>query len=283
MRLSLFLNNDLESNIALNGLLPEIQKHQFNIYLSEKVGPSSHSIQALQYLDFLEREFIHTSLFPKLEDQPAAGFLTFNQIARKHKADLSHISEIKTQSTLDKIAAFNPDLFISIRFGKIFKGKMLQIPPMGIINLHSALLPDYKGVLGTVRAFMDGKPTIGSTIHYIKNSEIDTGDILSINSCAVASNKSVLWHIVHLYPTAIANLCSIIDQLSLGNEIRTYAQSAGGHYFSFPNEDDFKILKQKGVNLFSLEDYAEVISVFYAVEKIWILNELASKGIPESF
>lgn len=283
MRISVFLNNDLESNIALNGLLPEIQKYPFNLFLSEKVGPSSHPTKALHRLDFLEREFLHNFLFPKLEAQVTRGFLTFDQVAQKYQVDLMHVNEIKSEEARNKISAFQPDLFISIRFGKIFKGPVLSIPPRGIINLHSAILPDYKGVLGTIRAFIDGRHTIGSTIHYIKNSEIDTGDIIRINSFKVSAEKSVLWHIVNLYPGAISTLCGIVSQLSQGEDIDASPQPAGGHYYSFPTENDFEILKQRGIAVFKLEEYAQLLSEYYAIDKNWVLEKLIRSGLPDSF
>jgi methionyl-tRNA formyltransferase len=282
MRISVFLNNDLESNIALNCLLPELKKHTFNIYLSEKVGPSSHPTKALHYLDFLEREFLHNFLFPKVEAQGFRGFLTFDQVAKKYQVDLTHVNEIKSEEARTRISAFQPDLFVSIRFGKIFKGPVLSIPSRGIINLHSAILPDYKGVLGTVRAFMAGEHTIGSTIHYIKDSGIDTGDIISINSFKVSAEKSVLWHIVNLYPDAISTLMDIISHLSMGKEISASPQPAGGHYYSFPTENDFEILKQKGVTVFKLDEYAQLLSEYYAIDKHWIVEKLIPSGLPNS-
>lgn len=50
---------------------------------------------------------------------------------------------------------FNPDLFISIRFGKIFKDEIIQVPKFGLINLHSTILPDYRGIMGTLHAIKD--------------------------------------------------------------------------------------------------------------------------------
>lgn len=283
MRISLFLNNDLESNIALNCLLPEIKKHSFNIFLSERVGPSKHATNALRYLDFLEREFLQRSLFPKLEATSHPGFLTFSQVAKRHHIDLNYINKIDTEEIFTKISSLQPDLFISIRFGKIFKGPLLQIPPLGIINLHSAILPDYKGVLGTIRAFIDGQQRIGSTIHYITSSEIDTGDILSINSGEVHPDKSVLWHIIQLYPRATITLRHMIHQLSIGQEIKGAAQPKRGNYYSFPTENDFQMLKQKGVTLFNLNEYAELMSGFYGIEPHWLADQLALNELPDSW
>ena len=273
----------MESNIALNCLLPEISKHKFNFYLSEKVGASKHEVPALQYLDYLEREFITTRLFPKIEQASAKGFLSFKQISQKYGTDLRLLSEITADSTLSEINAFQPDLFISIRFGKIFKGKILSIPPKGIINLHSAILPDFKGVLGTFRAFMHDQQTIGSTIHYINDSSIDTGAILEINTLQVQPGKSVLWHVVNLYPTAVSTLNNIINQLANGGQPKSSTQPNRGNYYSFPGEKDFASLKEKGIQIYNQKEYAELLSVFYGIDKQWILTQLHESRLPASY
>lgn len=272
----------MESNIALNCLLPEIQSHQFNLYFSERVGASNSKVPALQYLDFLEREFILTKLFPKLESDSSGGFLSFKQISNKYGAPIMQLQEIRSVTTLVLIEAFKPDLFISIRFGKIFKGAILSIPPKGIINLHSAVLPDYKGVLGTFRAFMDGKDSIGSTIHYINSSSIDTGDILSIDALKVIQGRSVLWHVINIYPQAVSTLCKIINQVSQGKPPEATPQPAGGRYYSFPDENDFAVLNKKGFKIYKLGEYAQLLTEFYRIEKKWILDELKG-SLPESF
>lgn len=283
MRISIFLNNDLESNIALNSLIPEISKHELKVFISEKVGPTKHSVSALQYLDFLEREFIHTKLFPKIEEQATSGYLSFSQLNQKYNLQLSFLSEVTSRNTLDSIKQFKGDLFLSIRFGKIFKGEILSLPPLGIINLHSGILPDYKGVLGTLRAFMDKRKTIGTTIHYIRDNTIDTGEIILVNELNAMPGKSILWHIVNLYPQSIKKLSVIINQLSHQNTIECFPQGEGGDYFSFPDEFDFAILKQQDNTLFDLVEYSKMLNYYYQVDPLWVIEELRKSSLPEKF
>lgn len=277
MRISLFLNYDLESNIALNCLLPALVPHSFNIYLSEKVGDEL-PIPPLQHLAYLERAFLRTSLFPELEQNSGKGFLSFTQISEQYGAPISFLKEVTSQETLLKLKAFQADLFISIRFGKIFKGEVLTIPPMGIINLHSAILPDYKGVLGTFRALANGEKIIGTTLHYITDSKIDAGHIIHIHQSKVKRDKSVLWHIIHLYPEAIDQLKIIIDQLTKSIKIESSPQREGGHYYSFPTLENFGQLYNQGIELYNLHEYALIISHFYKVEASWVLNEIKKSG-----
>ncbi|MFZ1808319.1 MAG: formyl transferase [Cyclobacteriaceae bacterium] len=277
MRISLFLNNDLESNIALNCLLPTLSNHQFNIFLSERVGKQT-AIVSLQQLAFLEREFPLKYLFPKLKLTPTVGFLSFDQISNKYKVPVTPVTSL--DASLETISAFSPDLYISIRFGKIFKGKVLTIPPLGIINLHSAILPDYKGVLGTFRAILNGDKKIGTTIHYIDDSSIDTGKIIRINEQVVFPGKSILWHIVNLYPQACHQLCELIDQLSSNKKIQSFSQQDTGNYYTFPTQEDFDKLKATKTELLNLDEYIDIITTHYTVDRKWVAEVIQkSEGL----
>lgn len=283
MRISIFLNRDLESNIALNCLLPALQEHLFNLYLSEKVGSNKSPLIQLQNLAFLEQKFVNEYLFRELERSSSKGFLSFNQISKKYNSPIVTLNDVTSLTTLSHLKAFQPDLFISIRFGKIFKGEVLAIPKHGIINLHSAILPNYKGVMGTLRAITNQEKEIGSTIHYIGDSSVDTGNIIDIYKCKVDRSKSVLWHIINLYPESVQKLIGIISKLSNNKTIKTEPQASEGNYYSFPVASDFEKLKMTGLKLYDLNEYAFIIEQFYKVDPAWTLSILKDKEKLEEF
>jgi methionyl-tRNA formyltransferase len=275
MKISVFLNADLESNIALNCLLPMLSNHEFKIYLSEKVGGNSTPILALAQLGVLEKGFVFQRLFPLIETTSHGGFLSFLQIKEKFQVPLEVIQEVTTPETVAKIAAFQPDLFLSIRFGKIFKGAILQVPKNGIINLHSAILPDYKGVLGTLRAFQHQEKEIGCTLHYISDNTIDTGNILHIERLPVSPGKSVLWHIIQLYLPGTKALSNIVEKIAAEIPITTTPQTEGGMYFTFPTVDEFDKIMNLGFDLFQVEEYGELLHHFYGVDQTWVSQQIA--------
>jgi len=274
MRISVFLNSDLESNIALNYLLALRSQHAFNIYLSEKVGGTVSLIPALNQLGHLEKGFVFQELFPLLEQGSLGGFLTFNQISSRYQAPIQILQEVTSSETVAQITAFQPDLFLSIRFGKIFKGAILQVPAQGIINLHSAILPDYKGVMGTLRAFQHQEKEIGCSLHYISDNTIDTGNIIQVVRMPVQTGKSILWHIIQLYEPGTKALSAIVEKISNGETVTTFPQPEGGQYFTFPTEAEFAEILSAGFELFNLEEYAALIHDFYGAKKDWILQQI---------
>jgi len=154
MKILLCLNNDLESNIALNLLIEELTAHEIYINISKGVGHSEDNITECQ---LLENDLPFKIIFPLLNKLSSIGFdnkfKTFEQISKKYNWPLFYIKKInKEEDGIKFLKKVEPDLIISIRYGQIFRKTAISIPKKGIINLHSALLPNYRGVIGTFRA-----------------------------------------------------------------------------------------------------------------------------------
>jgi methionyl-tRNA formyltransferase len=69
------------------------------------------------------------------------------------------------------------DLFIVVAFGQILKSNILSIPKSYSINIHSSLLPRYRGAAPVNWAIMNGEKSTGATI-FKMNEEMDAGEIL---------------------------------------------------------------------------------------------------------
>lgn len=75
------------------------------------------------------------------------------------------------------IAALKPDLIVVVAFGIIIKEDLLNLPPLGCVNVHASLLPKYRGVSPVQAAILGGDGATGCTTMLI-DTGIDTGDIL---------------------------------------------------------------------------------------------------------
>ena len=78
---------------------------------------------------------------------------------------------------IEEIRSINPDLIISAYYRKIFPKELIEIPRLGIVNIHPSLLPYYRGPVPTAWAILNNETKFGITIHKV-DAGIDTGDIL---------------------------------------------------------------------------------------------------------
>lgn len=262
MKIILFLNKDLEANIAYNLLKPELLKHQVQIYYSEKVGGSNQKSQDVKTLEYFETEFFFNEISEYINvSKIKTNFELFNKDFKSVPFEKS--GNVNGPIFIEKIKAFEPDLFISIRFGKIFRDEIIALPKYGLLNLHSAVLPDFRGIMGTLHALKAGNKKIGCTLHSIPDSGIDTGDIIDIAFLDVQPERSLLWHIVQLYPMGAKMICKALVNLQMNKTLDIKKQDLNtGNYFSVPTEGDFKILRDLGKDVFSEIDYIDILEEF---------------------
>ncbi len=85
--------------------------------------------------------------------------------------------KVRTGEFINKLKELAPDLVITIAYGKILPGEVLEIPPLGCINVHGSLLPKYRGAAPIQWAIINGDSISGITTMYM-DAGMDTGDML---------------------------------------------------------------------------------------------------------
>lgn len=76
-----------------------------------------------------------------------------------------------------ELCKFEPDIITLTAYGKILPGNIINLPPLGTINVHGSLLPKYRGAAPVQWALINGETETGITIMQMDEG-IDTGDIL---------------------------------------------------------------------------------------------------------
>jgi methionyl-tRNA formyltransferase len=268
MNITLLTNKDLASNVALNYLYRAIgQEHKLRVFLSAQVGAESKQgtkAKALQDLAFIEQSLFNDVLFPALglREKRAQGKLsTFDEFAQEG-VSVEEISSINCEQGVKTIKAGSPDLIISIRFGLILKGPVLKIAPYGVINLHSGMLPNYRGVMACFRAMHNGDKYIASTLHYICDGSIDTGNVISHYKMPLDYHASYLANVLALYKGGVESIVDAIKQIHAQGVAESQPQSPAGNYYSFPTEGDLQAFRDKGLRLFDHDD-VRVFSKLY--------------------
>lgn len=75
------------------------------------------------------------------------------------------------------IRNLRPDLFAVVAYGKIIPPGLLSIPPLGAVNVHGSILPQYRGAAPIQWSVLNGDCVTGVTTMYL-DEKMDTGDII---------------------------------------------------------------------------------------------------------
>jgi len=93
-------------------------------------------------------------------------------------------AEFRTQ-----LQELNPEAIVVVGYGRIIPQWMIDLPPLGNINLHSSLLPKYRGAAPIQWAIASGETVTGVTTMRI-DAGLDTGDILLQREVPIAANDT---------------------------------------------------------------------------------------------
>ncbi len=85
-------------------------------------------------------------------------------------------TNLKSEEFVQQVRDLQPDVILVIAFRMLPK-IIWEIPPLGTINIHGSLLPQYRGAAPIHWAVVHGEKITGVTSFYI-NEQIDTGNIL---------------------------------------------------------------------------------------------------------
>jgi len=85
--------------------------------------------------------------------------------------------KIRTPDFLDALAAWKPDLIAVTAYGRILHAPILNLPPMGCVNVHGSLLPKYRGAAPVQWAVINGETETGITT-MLMDEGMDTGAML---------------------------------------------------------------------------------------------------------
>ena len=106
-------------------------------------------------------------------------------------------------------------------------------------------------------------PEIATTLHYIRDASIDTGDIISINKIRANYQKSYLWNLLNLYKGGVAAVVTAVKQIENHSSAKTQIQQGAGNYYSFPSEQEIDIFRQKGNRLFDNNEIIELARNYF--------------------
>lgn len=150
--------------------------------------------------------------------------------------------------SISKIADRKPDLLISILGNEIFKRKLIDLAPKGCLNLHTALLPKYRGLMPTFWVLRHNEADTGVSVFFVDEG-IDSGPIVIQKRIAIngATQEELIRRTKTLGMEAIAEA---VDLIELGQVELIPNEASLMSYYSFPTREDVIKFKAAGNRFF---------------------------------
>lgn len=147
------------------------------------------------------------------------------EYALSKNIDVFQPAKLRDGTAFSYIQALKPELIVVAAYGRILPNDILEYPAYGCINVHSSLLPKYRGAAPINWAILNGELETGVTIMHMV-PELDAGDIIAQRSIPIGPNETAP---------------ELFDRLALmGGEllVDTVAQLQAGTASRFPQDKD---------------------------------------------
>lgn len=138
--------------------------------------------------------------------------------AQEHGIPVFQPVKLRDGTALALIRELAPDLIVVAAYGRILPQEILDCPPMGCINVHSSLLPKYRGAAPINWAILNGDRETGVTIMHMA-ADLDAGDIIAQRATPIEPNETA--------PELTARLAELGGKLLVETVAEMIAGTAG--------------------------------------------------------
>ena len=122
----------------------------------------------------------------------------------------------EAQALVEQLA---PELIVVAAYGKILPEEILNAPPLGSINVHSSLLPKYRGAAPINWAILNGETETGVSIMYMAK-ELDAGDVILQRTTPIGEDEDAQSLTARLAELGAEALSQAVQSLADGTASR---------------------------------------------------------------
>jgi folate-dependent phosphoribosylglycinamide formyltransferase PurN len=180
-------------------------------------------------------------------------FFTVSELCRKYNIELIKSANVNSPDIRAKLQQANLDYIVVYYFDQILKQQTIDTPKRGVLNVHSAYLPQCRGPFPEFYTALRANRNFGITVHQIVDNSIDVGPILAQTHVDVPKGKSILLlsKIIHSYGVDLVS--DVIERFDVYSQNKIV--QGEGSYYSFPTREDIKEARKKRIRLCSFPEF----------------------------
>ncbi|NJD90526.1 MAG: methionyl-tRNA formyltransferase [Geobacter sp.] len=137
------------------------------------------------------------------------------ELAEQYAIPVFQPLKVRVPEAVEQIRAFAPDLIVVVAFGQILPKVLLDIPPLGCINVHASLLPRYRGAAPLNWCIINGETETGVTT-MMMDVGLDTGDMLLKRAIPIHPDEDAVSLHDRLSQLGAETMAETLDLLAAG-------------------------------------------------------------------
>jgi len=147
-----------------------------------------------------------------------------------------------------RVRSLQPDVIVSVAAPEIFRAELLELPPLGCINIHSGRLPRYRGMMPTFWQMHAGERAVTLTVHEMA-PQLDAGAVLATAQQTIEPGATLEDMMGAGKREGARLMIGVLRDLAAGTTRPEPLDLAEASYFSFPGRAEATELRRRGHRL----------------------------------
>ena len=171
---------------------------------------------------------------------------TIGSVCAKYGVTVTSVKKVNDKSFRSFLRESDIDVLVSVACPQILRKKILEIPKLAAINVHYALLPEYRGQYPSFWVLAEGEEYTGVSVHYMAEL-VDAGDVLVQVKDKILA-EDTFYTLVRRLKTTIgpSALIEALRKIRGGDEFVLKNEAEKGTYYGFPTRADMQRFRKRG-------------------------------------
>ena len=166
-------------------------------------------------------------------------------VCRRNGVRCRTVLDVNAPEFLEELRRLGADVLISVSCPQIFKQALIELAPGGILNIHGAILPQYRGVLPSFWMLANGETQAGVSIYYV-DTRIDAGELCGQRIYDIPPDETLDRFLRRSKEVAAELLLEVLERIRNGQVTRRALNLAEGSYYSWPDDAAVKRFRSAG-------------------------------------
>lgn len=158
-------------------------------------------------------------------------------LALEHGLPVLQPEKASQPDFIEELRRLAPQVIVVVAYGQILRPAVLEMPPLGCINVHGSLLPELRGAAPIQWSIIRGYAETGVTTMYM-DVGMDTGDMIYTATCPIRPEDTAIDLAERLAPLGADLLVKTLSDLELGTAPRTPQDASRATYAPMLTRED---------------------------------------------
>lgn len=160
-------------------------------------------------------------------------------VAKQFSVRIFRPANINSDDFVDTLRIENPDIIVSLSASQVFRKNLIELPNYGVINVHGAPLPRYRGLMPSFWMLLNEEKIGAVTVHFM-GERLDSGDIIAQKEFHIDPDETQHSLILKSKKNGVDLLLEVLDlfEAKKGEVPRIENPDNEATYFGFPSKLD---------------------------------------------